>query len=271
VLVTFGAVAFGFGLWLFIVRRYDRIEPESLRSLLAAALLGGGGAFLVAGLINEVVSSALGVRVDFTNRAGEVPQWRIGLFCLFVGLNEEAWKALAALIGTRRLRLVDEPVDAMIFAMSVALGFAAAENLVYAQAYGNEVLLVRFLWPVPAHLAYAAVWGYGLARARFGVLGRRPPLLVFAGSVVAGGLLHAAANFMLVTQNRWTPLLSLAGLVALAFLAHHRLLKLAAQSPFLEPGECPACRNLNPPDRPFCLYCGTPLQGSEEFRTRLRR
>ncbi|HYE57970.1 MAG TPA: hypothetical protein VD948_05670 [Rhodothermales bacterium] len=60
-LVTLGAVAFGFGLWLFIVRRYDRIEPESLRSLLAAALLGGGGAFVMAGLINELVSSAVGV------------------------------------------------------------------------------------------------------------------------------------------------------------------------------------------------------------------
>ncbi len=197
VLVTLGAVTIGFGLWLFIVRRYDRIEPESLRSLLGAAVLGGGGAFLLAGLANEALSSATGLHLDFSDPGRSVPLWKTALFCGFVGLNEEFWKVVASYVGTRRLKFVDEPVDAMIFAMTVALGFAAAENLAYAHAYGNEVLLVRFLWPVPAHMAYAAVWGYGLARARFGVRGRIPPLrhprAVRAGRrhPARGGQLHA--------------------------------------------------------------------------------
>ena len=256
-LATLGTVALGFAIWLFVLRRYDRIEPESLRALLVAAFVGAG-AFLVAAVANEVVAQVLGVRADMSDRVGEVPLARIALFCLIVGFQEEIAKAVGAIVLTRRSGWLDEPVDGMLYAMTVALGFAAAENLVYAQAHGSSVLLVRFLWPVPAHLGYAAVWGYGLARAHFHVPGGRS---VLAASVVAAALLHGIANFALLFHARYplSPLVSLAALVGLALLAHRRLRALVAESPFLEAGECSSCRNLNPPDRATCLYCGTDL------------
>lgn len=263
---TIGAVVFGTGLWLFLLRRYDRVEPESLKSLLGVAVIGGGASLVAAALFNEGFAGLLGVRPDFTTRAGDVPLWRIAAFCLFVGFNEECCKAIAAVFATRRLGNLDEPVDAMIYAMTVALGFAAAENVIYARNYGNEVLLVRFLWPVPAHMAYAAVWGYGLARARFGA-SERTRARVFAPYVLAAGLLHAAANFLLIMESTYAALASLSGLVGLAYFAHHRLLQLVAESPFLEPGECPNCRNLNPPHAAKCVYCSTPIGGTELFRT----
>lgn len=257
-LVSLGTVAIGFALWLFVLRRYDRVEPESLRALLIAALVGGVAAFGIAALANEAVAGVLGLRADFTDRVGDVPLGRLALFCLIVGFQEEIAKAVAAVVLTRRTGWVDEPVDGMLYAMTVALGFAAVENLVYAHAHGSSVLLVRFLWPVPAHLGYAAVWGYGLARAHFHEPHGRTVLAV---SVVAAALLHGAANFALLFQTRHplAPLVSLVALVGLAFLAHRRLRALVAESPFLEVGECSSCRNLNPPDRASCLYCGTPL------------
>ena len=55
----------------------------------------------------------------------------------------------------------------MIYAMTVALGFAALENIEYVIRFGAGVLVARALFSMPIHLACAAIWGYGLARARF--------------------------------------------------------------------------------------------------------
>ncbi len=263
-LTTLGAIVVGTGLWLWILRRYDRIEPEALRYLLVVAVLGGLGSVSVAVLFNEAVTSLLDIRVNLFDNALRVGVVRLLIFSLFVGLNEEICKAVATVYTTRRFGDLNEPIDAMIYAMTVALGFASIENLIYATRFGNEVLLVRFLWPVPAHMAYAAVWGYGLARARF-VYPERSRISVMWPSVLLAAVVHAAANFLLFLQATITAMISLAAVGALAYLAHLRLRKLVAESPFLEPGECPNCRNLNSPDATECVYCGTVLLDTTMF------
>lgn len=264
--VTFGAIIFGTGIWLYILRRYDRIEPEDLRHLINVAVLGGLASVLVAALANEGVSRALGIRASVFLDAEHIPLQKLLIFTGIVGFAEEICKATATVYVTRRFGDLDEPIDAMIYAMTVGLGFAAFENALYATRYGNEVLLVRFLWPVPAHMAYAALWGYGLALARF-VYPDRSWVEVMWPSVLVAGAVHAASNFLLFMQESYTALISLAALGVLAYLAHQRLTKLIAESPFLEPGECPVCRNLNPPRAEHCVHCGAPLQETEIFVT----
>jgi len=180
---------------------------------------------------------------------------------------------VAALIALTALRygktddFLNAPMSALA-ALTVALGFAVGENALYAQQYGREVLLVRFLWPVPAHLAYAAVWGYGLARARFGPPGAPGSgWRTFATSLVGAGLLHATANLVLLLGPNAAALVGLSALVGLLWLAHQHLLRLVAASPYLEPGECPECRNLNPDDSPVCVYCGTTLRDPDFVRS----
>lgn len=263
-LTTLGAIVLGTGLWLWILRRYDRIEPEALRYLIMVAVLGGLASVSVAVLLNEAVTYLLGIRVSLFDDALAVGVVRLLIFSLFVGFNEEICKAIATVYTTRRFGDLNEPIDAMIYAMTVALGFASIENLLYATRFGNEVLLVRFLWPVPAHMAYAALWGYGLARARF-VFPERNRVAVMWPSVLLAAIVHAVANFLLFLQATITAMLSLAAVGALAYLAHLRLRKLVAESPFLEPGECPNCRNLNSPDATECIYCGEVLLETQMF------
>jgi protease PrsW len=265
-LVTSGAIIFGTGIWLFILRRYDRIEPEGLRHLISVAVLGGLGSLVVAAIVNEGTSRLLGIRADVFATHLNVEPYKLLIFTLVVGLFEEICKATATVFVTKRFGNLNEPIDAMIYAMTVGLGFASFENALYASRFGNDVLLVRFLWPVPAHMAYAAVWGYGLAVAHF-VHPERKTAKVIAPAVVVAGLVHAASNFLLFMQNTYMALASLAALGVLAYLAHERLVKLVAESPFLEPGECPVCRNLNPPLALNCLHCGEPLQETEIFVT----
>ena len=266
ILLTIAAILFGTGIWLYILRRYDRIEPEALRYLVTVALVGGLASVIVSAILNELVSAALGIRMLLFADGRAVSIGGLLLFCLFVGFNEEIWKATATVYTTRKLGDLNEPIDAMIYAMTVGLGFASIENLIYATRFGNEVLLVRFLWPVPAHMAYAAVWGYGLAKARF-IHPRKSRVVTMAPSVIVASLFHAGANFLLFLQETIPAILSLVAIALLAYLAHLRLIRLVAESPFLEPGECPVCRNLNHPEATDCVFCHAPLRNTEMFVT----
>lgn len=266
VFLMIAGIALGTALWLWILRRYDRIEPESVRHLVQVAFFGGLISVLAAALLNETGRSLLGVRADVFESAAAIDAGVLFVFCLFIGFTEEICKSVACVYTTRYLGDLDEPVDAMIYAMTVGLGFAAFENVLYAVRFGNEVLLARFLWPVPAHMAYAALWGYGLAKARF-VYPDHPRAFVMAPAVIMAALLHATANFLLFLQHTISATIALLALALLAVLAHVRLRQLVAESPFLEPGECPSCRHHNAPQATVCLRCGTALRGTEMFIT----
>ncbi len=263
---TVGGVLLGTAIWLWILRRYDRIEPESLRHLVQVGLVGGFVSIAAAAFLNEIARMWIGLGVNIFEDAGNVDVFRLLLFCVTVGIVEEVCKSVAAVHVTRKLGDLDEPIDAMVYAMTVALGFASFENLFYAFRFGNDILFARFLWPVPAHMAYAALWGYGLARARF-VHPDKPRALVMAPSVLMAAAFHAAANFLLFLQETVTAAISLAALAALAVLAHVRLRKLVAESPFLQPWECVECRHVNEPHTEACIRCGTHLESTEIFVT----
>lgn len=257
--ITFGVVAVGTGLWLWLLRRYDRVEPESTRHLVQVVILGGLASTIPAAFFNELFAGMLGMQYMSPEGMVESPVPAFAAFCLLIGLVEEGSKAVAAVHVTRRWGDLDEPVDAMIYAMSVGLGFAAFENLLYAIQYGNEVLLIRLLWPVLAHMAYAALWGYGLAKARF-VHPEKNSAWVMAPSLALAMLVHAGVNYLLFTEGGYALLASLAVLMGLAVLAHRRLKALVAASPHLQPGECPACRHRNAPDAEQCARCGSALR-----------
>ena len=263
---TVGGVLLGTAIWLWILRRYDRIEPESIRHLVQVGLVGGFVSIAAAAFLNELARMWIGLGVNIFEDARNVAVLRLLAFCIAVGVVEEVCKSVAAVQVTRRLGDLNEPIDAMIYAMTVALGFASFENLFYALRFGNDILLARFLWPVPAHMAYAALWGYGLAWARF-VHPDKSRVLIMAPSVLAAAAFHAAANFLLFLQETVTGIVSLLALAALAVLAHVRLRKLVAESPFLEPGECVECRFVNEPHALACAECGIELESTEIFVT----
>lgn len=240
------------GAWLWVLRRFDRIEPEPLGLLLRTGLVGGLVSALVAGFLNDRLFSWLGITFD-----APVLPWVSALVpALFAGLNEESCKLMATLWLTHRQPEVDEPIDPMIYAMSVALGFAAFENILYMIHYGPGVIVLRSLLTVPGHLTFAALWGYGLARARFGSGPGRYRLLIV--TVFLGGIAHAAYDFFLFPRT-WIALFVIPLLAGLVWLANRRLTFLVGQTPYLEAGECPDCFAPNLPDTSHCRQCGSSL------------
>lgn len=66
--------------------------------------------------------------------------------------------------------LFDEPYDAIVYAVSVSLGFATVENVIYAlmNSFSFSALLFRALLPVSGHALFAVLMGHYMGKAKFG-------------------------------------------------------------------------------------------------------
>ncbi len=121
-----------------------------------------------------------------------VANQQVSLISIFAGIAiiEEFFKFLVVKIRVFYDRNFDEPVDAMVYMIVSALGFAALENIIYLFRPGNEALLdglntalVRFVSATLLHALASGFVGYGIARSFFST--KKAPLLIVLGFFVA--------------------------------------------------------------------------------------
>lgn len=135
---------------------------------------------------------------------------------LVLAVIEEFFKFGAAYFVVARSRAFDEPVDAMVYLIVAALGFAAVENIgalvstldtfraasagasaPYGMGFASHVLettTLRFIGATLLHTLSSAVVGYWWAR---GILLTRAARFAAFGILVATGL-HAAFNYLIL-------------------------------------------------------------------------
>lgn len=169
----------------------DRHLPEPAGHLLLSFLLGGMAAILAKGLY--VSLGYLDLRYDaFELAATNLP----GLFAyalLAIGPIEEMSKLLPFLVVVLRFRDFDEPIDGIIYASFIGLGFAAAENLYYLQFLTPIEAVARgFASPV-VHMAFASIWGYRIGAAA--AAGRSIVAATVQGLLIAA-VLHGIYDFI---------------------------------------------------------------------------
>ena len=152
---------------------------------------------------------------------------------LVIGLIEEYIKYLPVKFLIERRRDFNEPVDAMIYMMTSALGFAALENtlfifpLLHANlSLGLEVTANRFLEANLLHALSSGIVGFFLARAWFHPHRKH---FIFLGIVLAG-VLHALFNSLIlvrevVAQGTLYIVLLLAIMTVMVFIDFERLKK----------------------------------------------
>lgn len=156
-----GFVAGGALFWLMYFDVKDRLRPEPRRLLVLAFLIGGGSAFLGIAVYGLAGWSGLPHDPGTTHVS-------ILLYCLFlVGPIEEGVKFLVARGLVFRWRHFDEPIDGLIYASAVAIGFASVENVVYLPYLHWSAQLARALVSPLTHSLFSALWGFGTARAFF--------------------------------------------------------------------------------------------------------
>ena len=182
--------------WGFYHYHKDRHLPEPPGHLLLAFGLG-----LLSAALSRALYVALGwasLRYDALALADGNT---LGLFAysmLAIGPVEELAKMLPFLVLVLRLPEMDEPIDGIIYASFVALGYAAVENVMYLDYLTPAEAAARgFAGPV-VHMLFASIWGYTIGCAHL----RGESILrgIAGGFLVAAGL-HGLYDFVVLQQS----------------------------------------------------------------------
>lgn len=235
-------------LWLAFFYLQDRHEPEPMHFV--------AGVFLLGALVAAPLADFLIYQVAPPSPLGQYGLRpfsldRIVHEVLVIGLAQELCKYAAVRYTIYTSPEFDEPMDGVVYMMSVGTGFAVWINYHRLQGLGGSVYLstgaAQTVVTTLAHASFAGWLGYVLGRAKFT---RRGP--VSRGVLLFLGLLAAAAlngQFALVEQwvttsgfdkHAWRGVLYAAA-VAVAVFALLMLLvqRLLAESPFKPKEDAP--------------------------------
>ncbi|HQT82683.1 MAG TPA: PrsW family glutamic-type intramembrane protease [Candidatus Paceibacterota bacterium] len=204
-------------IWLYFLLKEDASHPEP-KSLITLAFIVGMVAVPIALPLEQYVKA---------NLAGTMP------VMVAWALIEEVLKYLAAAIFLLWRRAVDEAPDYVIYMITVALGFAAAENMLFllTPLMGGQIATtlftdnVRFLGSTLLHVIASAAIGFALAFSS-----RKQPLtrtIAAAFGLILAVALHTAFNLLIISQGTSTTLTAffLVWTVAVVFFAAFEVLK----------------------------------------------
>lgn len=85
---------------------------------------------------------------------------------VFVGLVEEGSKFIFIRGFLFKSKYFVKPFDGVLFAVIVGMGFATAENIIYAFNGGGGTAIVRMFTAVPAHAMFAVIMGFFIGEAK---------------------------------------------------------------------------------------------------------
>ncbi|MBN8880255.1 MAG: GNAT family N-acetyltransferase [Sphingobacteriales bacterium] len=154
------AIAPGIAICLFIFHR-DAYNREPKLNLIVSFLLG----------ILAVYPAALIERFLVSYSNNSISGVFITAF-LFVALVEELMKFLALRFYAYPRKSFDEPLDGIVYAVMVSMGFATLENILYVwqsdqSGQGYQVAFMRMFLAVPAHATFGVLMGYHAGKAKF--------------------------------------------------------------------------------------------------------
>lgn len=183
-------------LWLAFFLREDS-HPEPRKMIALTYIMGAVSAFVaffVQYFINDFVQSIV-FELPRLYEENIVP------FLSFALIEEVAKFSLVYLV-VRKSKFFDEPIDAMIYMITGALGFATVEDVFIALQSGGDVvgtIVLRFIGATLLHALSAGIIGHYWARGiKLGVERR----FVFGGIVVAS-LVHTLFNILITEFNNF--------------------------------------------------------------------
>lgn len=178
-------------LWLWFWLREDYLHPEP-RTVLAKAFIGGMFAVIL------VLPFQRMVQLTFIDTQTQYILW---------ASFEELFKLFMAYLFGLKSKFMDEPLDALIYMVTVALGFAALENSFFIlDSIQNGTTFtsiitgnMRFIGASLVHVVSSGVLGFCIAWAFY-----RGHFLKLVSMLVGLGLaitLHSSFNLFIIRAN----------------------------------------------------------------------
>lgn len=214
--------------WLYFLLKEDSRCPEP-KHIIALAFVAGMGAVPLA-LPLEQVSCSLLALSDLGRCT--TADFNINLMATWAMIEETLKYVMAALFILWR-RQVDEAPDYVIYMITTALGFAAAENMLFLVdplsgghlAAGLMTTNLRFLGSTLLHVVASAILGL-----TFAFTGHYAPItrtLAAATGLILAIALHTAFNALIMSQGTSSALIAffMVWVVTVIVLAAFEVLK----------------------------------------------
>lgn len=181
-------------LWLWFWLKEDRLHPEPKLRIILVFLTGMATVFFVLPLEKMVFGLGL-------------PHLGLIIILLWASI-EEIFKFLGAYITALNKRDLDEPIDAIIYTITVALGFSALENTLFlANLLDTELLSQsiitgnsRFIGATLLHVASSATIGVFMGLSHY----KKPltkKIFLLTGMSLAI-VLHTAFNLLIIRLDQ---------------------------------------------------------------------
>lgn len=205
--------------WLFFFLREDSKNPEP-RNLIVYVFVAGAAVTLI----------AIYAELFFQNAITSIGFAVYGAASMLgLAFIEEFFKFGAVYLTVRKRAEFDEPVDAMIYMVVAALGFAAVENIAAVSGVFKgtasladifQITTLRFIGATLLHSLASAALGYYWA---LGIAKNKVVKFIAIGLIMAT-LLHALFNYLILSfEPEFYPTLFLVALALFIFVDFEKL------------------------------------------------
>ena len=182
-------------LWIWFWRREDREHPEPL-SMIVLAFLAGVLAVIISIILEKLALSIIN-KLVFTAFLSNL------LVFISWSYIEEVVKYLVARYSVLKSKENDEPVDAILYMIIVAIGFAAFENFLYFLTPFEELGInvatlydgnLRFVGASLLHIFASSIVGAALS---FSFYKKKLRKILLPTSLLVAGFVHFLFNYNL--------------------------------------------------------------------------
>ena len=173
----------------------DRHLPEPIGNLILSFLLGIASFYVGIAMYRGL--DLIGLRFDAYSLAESN---RLGLFVysiLVIGVIEELAKFLPFIPVVLRFKAFDEPLDGIIYASFIALGFATVENIQYLQFLEAPEAIARGFAAPLVHIIFVSIWAFHTGVAH---LKGKNVLATGLAWLAVAALLHGSYDFLVIAM-----------------------------------------------------------------------
>ncbi|MFL5763138.1 MAG: PrsW family intramembrane metalloprotease [Bacteroidia bacterium] len=179
-------------IWIFYLRRVNVYQKGNWKSIVSTVILSAAFHIPV-WLLYDFYSYQL----HFSLNGGVVNDF---LYCVFgIGFIEELIKILPFLVILRFTKLVNEPIDYIMYASLSALGFAFIENFRYFDDGSINIIHSRALTASVAHMVLTSIIAYGLVLAKYRY--KKSSVLFFVIAFLIASFAHGFYDFWLLNPE----------------------------------------------------------------------